>query len=323
MAAAKTERLMNLLIMLLVQRGFVTKERIREVLYPASSDEAFEKMFERDKEELRSLGVPIEVGALDAFFEDEQGYRISAEQFALPAINLTADEAAVVGLATKVWEHASMAEATAEAVRKLTASGVDVDVSALEIVQPRLSAEEASFDVFVRATQERQAVEFDYRTAGAATTGTRHLQPWGVARYAGRWYAVGYDTDREDTRIFRLSRVVGDARPVGEAGSFEVPPGTDVRTIARALAPAPSISRAVLLVRPGTAHSLRRAADEITYAVAGPGPRTDWDRVVLTRIPADLVGEVLAHGPDAYVEEPAELRAQVVDRLRRAVEATR
>ena len=62
LAAQKSERLLNLLIMLLVQRRFVAKERIRELLYPDSSDEAFEKMFERDKDELRALGVPIEVG---------------------------------------------------------------------------------------------------------------------------------------------------------------------------------------------------------------------------------------------------------------------
>jgi proteasome accessory factor B len=110
-AAAKTERLMNLLIMLLVQRGYVTKDRIRELLYKDSSDEAFERMFERDKEELRSLGVPIETGTYDPVFEDEPGYRVSPDRFGLPPIELTADEAAVVGLATKVWEHARRAAA--------------------------------------------------------------------------------------------------------------------------------------------------------------------------------------------------------------------
>ena len=128
MTAGKSERLLNLLIMLLVQRRYVAKERIREILYPDSTQDAFEKMFERDKDELRSLGVPIEVGQMDAFFDDEPGYRIRPDEFALPDISLTADEAAVVGLATKVWQHARLAEATTEAVRKLTALGVDVDV---------------------------------------------------------------------------------------------------------------------------------------------------------------------------------------------------
>src|SRR3954464_5299542 len=207
MAAGKSERLLNLLIMLLVQRHYVGKDRIREILYPDSTPDAFEKMFERDKDELRSLGVPIEVGQMDAFFDDEPGYRIPPDRFALPDISLTADEAAVVGLATRVWQHARLAEATTEAVRKLTALGVDVDVSALDLVEPRLSADEPSFDVFWDATQARQAVEFDYQRPGYPQPLERHIQPWGVVRHAGRWYVVGLDTDRGEERVFRLSRV--------------------------------------------------------------------------------------------------------------------
>ena len=162
----KSERLLNLLIMLLVQRHYVSKERIRAILYPDSRPDAFEKMFERDKEELRSLGVPIEVGSIDPLFDDEPGYRISPDEFALPDVRLAADEAAVVGLATRVWEHARLAEATTDAVRKLTAAGVEVDVSALDLVEPRLSADEPAFDVFWDATQARQEVEFDYQRPG-------------------------------------------------------------------------------------------------------------------------------------------------------------
>src|SRR6478752_7458510 len=249
MAVPKSERLLNLLIMLLVQRHYVAKDRIRTILYPDSSTDAFEKMFERDKEELRSLGVPIEVGNMDAYFDDEPGYRIRPDQFALPDISLTADEAAVIGLATRVWEHARLAEATTEAVRKLTALGVPLDVSALDIAEPRLTADEPSFDVFWEATQERTPVEFDYRRSGATTTTTRHLQPWGVVRYTGRWYVVGLDTDRGEERVFRLSRVQGEARKTGSPGGYEIPAGTDVRAMTVRLAPPPSTGEAVLLVR--------------------------------------------------------------------------
>ena len=236
----KSERLLNLLIMLLVQRHYVSKERIRAILYPGSRPDAFEKMFERDKEELRSLGVPIEVGSIDPLFDDEPGYRISPDEFALPDVRLAADEAAVVGLATRVWEHARLAEATTDAVRKLTAAGVEVDVSALDLVEPRLSADEPAFDVFWDATQARQAVEFDYQRPGyPGQEGQlkRHLQPWGVVRHAGRWYVVGLDTDRGEERVFRLSRVVGDARRVGAPASYDIPDGVDLRETTRRLAP--------------------------------------------------------------------------------------
>ncbi|MCY7395154.1 MAG: WYL domain-containing protein [Nocardioides sp.] len=319
MAVRKTERLLNLLIMLLVQRHYVPKDRIRSILYADSSDEAFEKMFERDKEELRSLGVPIEVGHMDSYFDDEPGYRIRPDRFALPDIDLSADEAAVVGLATKVWQHARLADATTEAVRKLVALGVDVDVSALDIVQPRLSADEPSFDAFWEATQDRTPVTFTYLRTGQDVASRRHLQPWGVVRYSGRWYVVGFDVDRHDERVFRLSRVQGPAQRDGEPGSYDVPPGTDVRAVARRLAPAPSTETAVLLVRAGAGLPLRRDADTIQPDVVGPDDRTIWDRVELTRAALGLADEVLGYGPDVYVESPSHLRAGVVSRLHDAL----
>jgi proteasome accessory factor B len=319
MATEKSERLLNLLIMLLVQRHYVGKDRIRRIVYGESSTDAFEKMFERDKEELRSLGVPVEVGQMDLYFDDEPGYRIRPDEFALPAIDLAPDEAAVIGLATKVWEHATLARATTEAVRKLTAAGVDIDVSALEIAQPRLAADEPSFDVFWEAVCERTPLEFEYGRPGSTKPTTRHLQPWGVTRYSGRWYAVGFDTDRDDERVFRLSRVQGEARKIGPPGSYEIPADIDIQEVARRLAPAPSSERAVLLARAGAAWPLRRAADSVEEGVAGPDDRTAWDRLVVTRGGVGLAEEILTFGADVYVEEPTTLRDEVVGRLRGVV----
>ena len=314
---AKTERLLNLLIMLLVQRRLVPKARIRAILYPDLSDDAFERKFDRDKEELRSLGVPIEVGAMDSYFDDEPGYRVRPDEFALPHIDLDPEEAAVVGLAAKVWDHARFAGAAAEAVRKLRAAGVEVDVAALDIAQPRLRADEPSFEVFLTAVRDRVPVAFEYARGAEAVT-TRHLQPWGVTRYSGRWYAVGFDTDRAAERVFRLSRVQGRARLEGAAASYDVPPGTDLSAVARRLAPPPSTERSVVLVRRGSGHTLRRDADEVQEGVPGPDEATAWDRLVLVRGSVGLADEILGHGAAAYVEEPAALRASVVARLRAA-----
>ena len=314
MPAPKSERLLNLLIMLLVQRRPIAKERIRELLYPDSRPDAFEKMFERDKDELRSLGVPVEVASVDPFFEDEVGYRVPVDQFALPDIELTPEEAAVVGIASRVWQHATMAQATSDAVRKLTAAGIDVDLDALEIAQPLLTADEPAFETCWLAVCERNAIEFDYQRVGSVPR-TRHLQPWGVVRYSGRWYVVGYDTDRQDERVFRLSRVVGEVRKVGPPGAYDVPPDADVREIARRLAPPTSAENAVLLVRQGTGHALRRGATRIEPGVQGPDTRTGWDRVELVRPSVGLEDEVLAHGPDVVLLEPEALRKRIVDRL--------
>jgi proteasome accessory factor B len=312
-AVEKSERLLNLLIMLLMQRRYISKDRVRELLYPDSSDEAFERMFERDKDDLRSLGVPIEVGQLDAYFDDEPGYRIRPDEALLPQIELTAEEAQVVGLATKVWEHARLAEATTGAVRKLTAAGVPVDAEALDVVGPRLGADEPAFDTFWEAARDRQVVEFEYQRPGQEPS-KRRLEPWGVVRYSGRWYAVGHDQHRGEERVFRLSRVHGTARKVGQPGSYEIPAGVDIRAVARRLAPAPTVESATLLLRRGAGYAFRRSAEPLETGVTGPDGSDAWDRVVV-RGGADLAGEVLAHAVDVFVEQPGALRESVIARL--------
>jgi proteasome accessory factor B len=316
MPAPKSERLLNLLIMLLVQRRPIAKERIRELLYPDSRPDAFEKMFERDKDELRSLGVPVEVAQIDPLFDDEVGYRIPPEAFALPDVELTPEEAQVVGIASRVWQHATMAQATTDAVRKLSAAGIDVDLDALEIARPLLTAEEPAFERCWIAVCERQAIEFDYQRPDAEPM-RRHVQPWGVVRYAGRWYLVGYDADRGAERVFRLSRVLGEVRLVGHPGAYDVPPDTDVRQIARRMAPPTPTATAVLLVREGAGHGFRRTASRVVTGVAGPDELSGWDRVEVLRATQGLADEVLSHGPDVVLLEPAAIRDQVVERLTR------
>ena len=64
-ATSKIERLMNLVIALLSTRGYLSAERIRASVAgyaDCPTDEAFSRMFERDKAELRDLGIPLETG---------------------------------------------------------------------------------------------------------------------------------------------------------------------------------------------------------------------------------------------------------------------
>ncbi|KAJ1684280.1 hypothetical protein LUZ63_020573 [Rhynchospora breviuscula] len=304
---------MNLLILLLVSRTYVPKERIRDTLeaYRDSSQEAFERMFERDKDELRALGIPIETGSQDAYFDDEPGYRVARDAFELPAVELEPDEAAVVGLAARVWQHAGMADATSKALLKLAAAGVATDREAIDVVSPRLVADEPAFDDVWSACQTRTPIRFDYRRGDQPEPSTRHLQPWGVVSSRGRWYVVGHDADRGEPRLFRLSRVVGRVAAEGEAGSFTVPAGTDVRELARLLAPERPSATAVVRARSGEAHALRRRASTVTALEGG------WDRLELEY--ADLgrlAGDVLACLDAVVVEQPDDLRAEVVRRLR-------
>ena len=146
MAERKTERLMNLIFALLVSKQFLTKVQIRDAIADyreAPSPDAFDRMFERDKEELRELGIPVETGENDAYFDDEPGYRIRRDEAELPDLELTREEAAVIGLATQVWEHAGLANDSTTALMKLKAIGVDVDTTVLRMAEPKLSDQRA------------------------------------------------------------------------------------------------------------------------------------------------------------------------------------
>ena len=323
MSQKKAERLLNLHIMLLGARRYVSKQQIRETLYAdypttRAGDDAFERSFERDKDDLRAIGALIEVGSNDVLFEDEIGYRIPTDQTSLPEVVFEADEAAVLGLAAGAWKDATgLDEAAGRGLAKLKAMGIDVDEQRLDVVAPAIRAEEPTFAAFWEATQQRREVRFTYRATGQGES-ERRLQPWGVVRTSGRWYVVGYDLGRQERRVFRLSRVVGEARLVGPVESYEVPEDADVREIANSFDPQQERSEVTFLVRGGTSTGLRRRAHQVEQGVDGPDTTTSWDRVVVVLTARDAVTEALAGGADVYVEHPASVREQVVERLRAA-----
>lgn len=339
-AAAKTERLLNLVIALLATRRPLTKAQIRRSVSAyaqATTDEAFDRMFERDKDDLRELGIPLVTAEVDALFSDEVGYRIDRSDYALPEIHLEPDERVAVALAARAWHRASLAGPAAQALLKLKADGVEVDDSALAGLEPRVAASDPSFEPLRQATATRTPVRFDYRTADGRIS-TRHLQPWAAMAWRGRWYVTGFDTDRGQERVFRLGRVKGEVVRDGRAGSYQIPADHEPRVaIQRSTgesgSPAPADpadpaqspeQTATIEVRAGTGHELRRAA--ITPG-EGPGPGTTepgWDLVTVPIHGSGALADLICSlGPDAVVRSPQSLRTAVVERLTTIAELTR
>ncbi len=315
MAERKTERLMNLIFALLVSRQYLTKDQIRESIadYRESTPQAFDRKFERDKEELRELGITVEMGQNDKYFNDEPGYRIRRDEAELPDLELTREEAAVIGLATQVWEHAGLASESTTALVKLKAIGVDVDTSVLRMAEPRLSTDEPSFDAMWDAVTRRVPIAFAYARPGREPM-LRHLQPWGIISWHDRWYVGGFDLDRGESRIFRLSRVIGDVTPEGAPGSYEIPEGTDMKDVARELFPPEPEEAAVLRIRRDRGQSLRRLAQKVTPL------GDDVDEVEIRYSSRwELASEVASYGPDVVVVSPPDVREAVVQRLTAAV----
>lgn len=315
MSAQKTERLLNLVIALLSTRQFLAKEQIRAAVpqyAECATDEAFDRMFERDKDEVREMGIPLETGSNSAWFEDEVGYRVDRAAYALPEVAFEPDELAVLSLASRVWQEASLAGPASRALLKLRAAGGDPGDATLAGVEPRVATSEPAFEALYAAVRDRRPVAFPYRAGRGRQLAERRLEPWGIVSWHGRWYVVGHDRDRGATRVFRLSRIDGAVRHVGAAGDVQVPPGVDIRGQVAALGPEQPRDEAVLRVRPDAGVGLRRRASAERPGAALGG----WDEVVVGfGDPESLAEQVAGYGPDVVVESPPAVRDAVVRRL--------
>ena len=308
-SSSRAERLVNLVICLLSTRQYLTAERIRATV-PGyeGSDETFFRTFERDKAELRELGVPLETGRRAVDTAD--GYRIARQDYELGEIELEPDEAAAVALAARLWDSPQLSGAARGALLKLRAAGVEVDEDPSRI-QPRVRAGDPAFGPLLAAVQAGRAVTFPHRRGGpGGAVALRTVEPWGVVSWRGRWYLVGHDRDRADVRTFRVSRITGPVRTVGPAGAVRAPEGVDLTAIVRATNDLPPVTgTARVWVAAGRAHGLRRLG-----TVRGPrehAGRPGDELELALRDPAMVARWLAGHGPDVVVLDPPDLAERV------------
>lgn len=326
------ERLLNLVIALVNTPGRMTKEQIRSSVAGYDRDgstEAFERMFERDKETLRELGIPLTTVHGPAH-GDDAGYRVDLDAYALPPMELDAAQLAVLGLAADFWQDQSLRADATRALTKLrvvgdTSSESSAGTDAVVGLAPRLHAAGPALAPLLDAAQARQVVSFTYRAASTGEVLRRTVEPWRIIASRGGWYLVGHDQGRGAPRVFRLSRIVDDVVPVGQTGAFEVP--DDVDPMAMLAASQQGSTRiAWLSVAADRAGALRSraldaAAPDLTdheRPATAPLPGHDLVAVPFERS-ADLADELLGYTDAVVVLGPEDLRADVVTRLREAV----
>jgi proteasome accessory factor B len=310
MAARRAERLVNLVICLLSTRQFLSAERIRDAVpgYEAadgspSTDEAFKRMFERDKAELRDLGIPLETGH-NSYLDNEDGYRITRREYELPPIEFDPAEAAAVGLAARLWQSATLGQPARNALIKLRAAGTDVHASDTPGAVPYLDASDPSLPVLLEAARNSRVVRFDYTKSGEQGPQRRVLEPWGVLSWRRRWYVAGLDRDRGEPRSFRLSRISGKIEFASKPGAFQRPEKVDLRQLIAGRAPEHSRVARVRVNGSGAGRLRRIAEGEV-----------DGELTISFTDANQLARLIAAAGPSAHALDPPDLVAAVVSRL--------
>ena len=307
----KIERLVNLTIALLATKRYLTKSEIfRFVDGYEGSPETKERMFERDKDDLRNLGVVIEVGSFDPVFQDEAGYRIQPEAYSLNFGEISGVEIALLSLAAEAWRGAALDDAAHSALTKLHSMGVESDLDALPAISPRLNATHQDFQIIALAISTRKPIEFAYLST-LLLAEKRIIEPYAIATRNSHWYLAGRDVQKNEVRTFRLDRISGEISISATGKSFEIPEGFDVFG---SLENDELVNVATIDIRKGKAHLLRVSADSCI-------DKGEWEQITIKYFNYQLfVDQILWHGSDVLVIEPVSLRNEVIKTLEEIIE---
>ncbi len=314
MASRKNERLVNLTIALLATKRYLTKSEIfRTIEGYEGSTESKERMFERDKDDLRRIGIVIDVRGIDPGFEDEPGYRIHSDTYSLNLGELNGAEVALLSLAAEAWRGAALDEPAQNALVKLRSLGIASDFDALPNLSPKLNVRSPNFVPLTRAIADRIAITFKYLSAQLQEE-SRTVNPFGLGSRHGNWYLVAFDKDRKDTRTFRLDRIVGQVELTSKSGAFETDSNFNVlEFLDSTLFEKRDVAE--VSIRVGRGHALRGDALIVSSD----------DEFDLCQIPysdeSHFLDSILWHADDVIVHSPIHVRNKVVERLRALVNA--
>lgn len=305
----KIERLINLTIALLATRRYLTKSEIfRTVEGYEGSAETKERMFERDKDDLRSLGIAIDVGTFDPLFNDEAGYRIKSENYQLDLGEITPTEISLLSLAADAWQGAAFSDAAQGALLKLSSIGVPSDPTEILGLTPKLANTSKELEIIAETIAHSDFLVFDYLSSNLVVE-NRVIIPIALSNRSGLWYVSGVDQNIEEVRTFRLDRVQGALSTRKNPNTFDFPIGFELNETGTEI----SSRVAVIDVRKGKGHSLRTLAQSSKDL-------GEWDQIkVPIHTVHSLAAEILWHGDDAFVHEPTDLREYIIEELQALV----
>ncbi|AWB86345.1 helix-turn-helix transcriptional regulator [Mycetocola zhujimingii] len=311
------ERLFSLVLALLATEQGLTKSEILSTVqgyrqrYSAFGDNAsLDRQFERDKDDIRELGIPLETIETPGDPGNNQSlrYRIPKGEYDLPSdITFSPTEIAMLSLAATVWQQGSLSAESQRALLKLNSLGIESDEPVIGYA-PRVRIRESSFDPLRLALEKHAVVTFPYLKPGEASPRTRTVAPLALVQHHGRWHLSAEDMEVNEGRTFLLSRIVG---PVITTSKTWLPPETTghAERSLRALDALWESQVAVVSVEPGTDAATRLSKR------AEPTSDTNPTELRLHYTDVDVLADELAsYGPEVLVLSPERLRTAVLAR---------
>ena len=299
MGSEKNERLINLVIALLATKKYLTKNQIfRAVAGYEGSQEATDRMFERDKEELRSLGIQIEMKGIDPLFDDEIGYRIIPDRYRFDLGPLTKQEITLLALASQAWKESALSDLARSTYLRLESLGVSSDFTDLPLT-PTIANVPENLPALLEAIDQRKFIEFKYFNQEDYLE-SRKVAPYGIYSLNQRWYLYAHDADREDLRSYRIDRIDGEIKRSSK--SFDLPEFTlPDRHF-------PSIQALVEIQRD--------LAPELLSKLEILNETDDWIRgTVEFKSENEAISQILKSSPNVRVIEPVSLVKSVTQAL--------
>jgi proteasome accessory factor B len=316
------DRLFHLILALMATSQGLTKDQIlttvrgyREDTEAGMARESIERRFERDKDSLRELGIPLE--ALIPPEEDGNNkstlYRIPKGDYDLPEdVVFSSRDIALLNLAAAVWREGSLSRDAKMAQIKLASLGALVDETLLGFA-PILSTREPALATLREAIDKSIQVSFSYLKPGDTTAAIRTISPWALVNHEGRWHVMGHDSLSNQERTFLLRRIVSTVSTLAATPAIQGPDGIADRALAE-LQEVYDKNTATLQVKAGTdaASALR--------ARAGTESR-EGALIVHFTDAAVFANELTSWGSDVVVLNPPGLRNQVIANLEALVRA--
>lgn len=314
------DRLFHLILALMATRQGLTKEHIlstvrgyREDTESGMARESLERRFERDKDALRELGIPLEatIPPEDDGNNKNTLYRIPKGDYDLPdGVEFTGRDIALLNLAATLWREGTLSKEANIATRKLQSFGVSIDEPLLGFA-PLISTRDPALNALQDALERRVQVEFEYLKPGEDRASQRRVSPLALVNHEGRWHLYSVETSSNQTKTFLLRRIVSSVT------LLETPAEPAVDTVTdEAVA-----DLRELYERQVATLSVAPDSDAWSALSQRVGTQIDAETLSVHYTDVDIfASELSSFGDDVVVEGPSELRERVIAHLQRLVD---